>query len=69
MHLLGGTEDPATDGGEAVRALAGLLRHAGSRDVTLALIDGARHETLNEGEPARSQAIAAFDAWLDRLLP
>jgi alpha-beta hydrolase superfamily lysophospholipase len=69
LHVLAGSEDPATRRGEAAHALAGGLRHAGSRDVTLAIQEGARHETLNEVEPIRAGAIRALDAWLDRVVP
>ena len=68
VHLLGGTEDPATAGGQAVSVLADRLRLAGSRDLTLTLVEGARHETLREIEPLRCQAIASLSAWLDRIL-
>lgn len=69
IHLLGGTHDPATNGAAAVRDFAGRLRHSGSRDVTLALVEGARHETHNEIEPYRGQALASLAGWMDRILP
>ena len=69
VHLLGGTEDPATAGGKALTALADKLRLAGTRDLTLKLIVGARHETLREIEPFRSTALASLATWLDRILP
>ncbi|GGD92563.1 lysophospholipase [Aureimonas endophytica] len=69
VHVLGGAEDPATRQGAAARDLAGGLRHAGSRDVELLILEGARHEALNEIEPIRRMALAGFETWLDRILP
>ncbi|BDA85628.1 lysophospholipase [Aureimonas sp. SA4125] len=69
VHLLGGTADPATANGAALETLAALLRVAGSRDVTTTIVPGARHETLHETEPYRSQGLASFHAWVDRILP
>jgi alpha-beta hydrolase superfamily lysophospholipase len=66
IYLVGGTEDPATNGGKAVDRMAQDLRKAGFRDVTLALISGFRHETLNEIGAA--QPIEAFRSWVDRVL-
>jgi alpha-beta hydrolase superfamily lysophospholipase len=68
VHLLGGTADPATAQGTALSALADKLRLSGTRDLTLALVEGARHETLRESEPYRGAGIASFSAWLDRIL-
>lgn len=69
VHVLAGTQDPATRNAGSARALTGGLRHAGSRDVTLSIQEGARHETLNEIEPIRTTAIRALDAWLERIAP
>ncbi|VVT26510.1 Lysophospholipase, alpha-beta hydrolase superfamily [Rhizobium sp. EC-SD404] len=66
IHLVGGAEDPATNGGKAVDRMADDLRRAGFRDVTLALLSGFRHETLNEIGAA--QPIEAFQSWVDRVL-
>lgn len=68
VHLLGGTGDPATAGAEAVKRHAGRLRLSGSRDVTLEVVDGARHETLNEIERYRAPALASLLRWTDRVL-
>ena len=67
VHLLGGTQDPATENAEGVRWLERRLRETGHDDVTLTIVEGARHETLNEIEPYRGQAISALTAWLDRI--
>ena len=69
VHLLGGTADPATQNGQALTALAEKLRLAGTRNLTLTLVEGARHETLREIEPYRDQGLASLTAWLDRVLP
>mgnify|MGYP005996868535 CR=1 FL=1 len=69
VHCLGGTADPATDKGEAVTVLAGRLRLAGVRDVTLQIVEGARHETLNEVPLYRDPALAGLFAWFDRIVP
>ncbi|WP_062112438.1 alpha/beta fold hydrolase [Aureimonas sp. AU40] len=57
VHCLGGTEDPATGKGTAVRRLAARLEEAGSLDVHCHIVAGARHETLNETEPMRGEAM------------
>ena len=67
LHLVGGDEDPATDKGEAVRWLASQMRRAGMGNVTLQILPGFRHETLNE--IGRDQAMAEFADWLDQSLP
>nr|WP_255616810.1 alpha/beta hydrolase [Aurantimonas sp. VKM B-3413] len=68
VHLLGGTGDPVTRSGAAMRWLEGRLRQTGLDDVTLALVEGARHETLQETEAFRSQATASLLPWLDRVV-
>jgi alpha-beta hydrolase superfamily lysophospholipase len=65
FHLVGGSLDPATDGGKAVRKLAGRLGRAGFVDVTCEIIEGFRHETVNEA--GRDKAMADFAGWLDRV--
>ncbi len=65
LHLLGGSEDPATSGGAEVGKLAERLREAGPRDVELRIVEGARHETLNEAEPWRSEALHAIGGFIE----
>ncbi|MDY8107694.1 alpha/beta hydrolase [Fulvimarina sp. 2208YS6-2-32] len=65
VHLLGGSEDPVTGKGEALHWLAGRLRDKGLGDVTLSIVEGARHETLNEMASLRDPAIADLIAWMD----
>ncbi|KQT86033.1 alpha/beta hydrolase [Aurantimonas sp. Leaf443] len=69
VHLLGGTGDPVSAHGEATTALAEALKAGGSRDVTLSLVAGARHETLNETPQFRQPALLSLVAWLDRVAP
>ena len=68
VHLLGGTADPVTEGGKALIWLDERLRGAGLSDVTLQIVEGARHETLNEIDAYREPALQSLMAWLDRCL-
>ena len=65
VHLVGGSQDPATDDGKAVRHLADRLKRSGLTDVTCEILDGFRHETINE--VGRDKAMADFADWLDRV--
>ncbi|MEX6506597.1 alpha/beta fold hydrolase [Jiella sp. M17.18] len=69
LHLLGGTADPVTDGGKAMTWLQARLGKAGLADVTLTLVEGARHETLHETPEFRRNGVGSLFAWLDRLAP
>ena len=40
----------------------------GAVNATLSIIDGARHETLNETGPYRAPAMAALLSWLDAII-
>lgn len=63
FHLIGGADDPATEGGQATRQMAERLGKAGFTDVSVEVLDGFRHETLNEiGAEAE---MARFADWLD----
>lgn len=68
IHLLGGTEDPATDGGKALSWLKERLESEGLRNVSLTLAEGARHETLHETSAIRELAIRNFIRWLEKRL-
>ena len=68
VHLLGGTADPVTEGGKALQWLDQRLRGADLSDVTLRIVEGARHETLNEIDAYREPALESLTAWLDRCL-
>ena len=67
VHLLGGGQDPATNGGKAIRWLAARLEKSGLEDVTTIVYPGARHETLNEIPALRDEATDAFIAWCRRV--
>lgn len=67
IHLLGGAEDPSTDKGKALEWLAGRMRKNGLSDVTLTILPGTRHESLNEIN--REQTMADFSVWLLGALP
>ncbi|MFZ1813784.1 MAG: alpha/beta hydrolase [Rhizobiaceae bacterium] len=62
-HFLAGTGDPCSEYGKSIAGLAERLERAGLVDVTLELVDGARHETLNE--TVRDSVMAGFVHWLD----
>ena len=64
FHLIGGSEDPATEGGKATREMAQRLKKAGFADVTVDVLDGFRHETLNE--IGADIAMTNFADWLDQ---
>jgi alpha-beta hydrolase superfamily lysophospholipase len=68
LHLLCGTQDPATVDGAAVRRLADRARAVGLT-VKLTVVEGARHETLNEIEPYRLAASGSFGEWMDGIAP
>ncbi|MBB3998108.1 alpha/beta fold hydrolase [Aureimonas pseudogalii] len=65
IHCLGGSDDPATAGGTEVRRLAVRLQEAGSLDVTCHIVEGARHETLNERDPQRDEALRELMGFID----
>ena len=63
IHLVGGGQDPATNGGRAIVWLAKYLKQAGFSNISDQIYQDMRHETLNEiGAEA---AIAAFADWCD----
>ena len=64
--LLSGKQDPVGDMGAGVERLAKYYRAAGVRDLSVRLIDGARHEFLNEREN-REAGIAAVAAFLQKV--
>lgn len=65
-HILGGSEDPVTEGGAATEWLAAQLRFAGVREVASKVVTGARHESLNERPGLRNEALASLEAFLER---
>ena len=64
FHLVGGTEDPATNGGKAIEALGERLRRAGF-GATQDILEDFRHETLNEN--GREAVMERFAAWLSKI--
>jgi alpha-beta hydrolase superfamily lysophospholipase len=67
LNLVGGENDPATDGGKAVMHHAARLRKMGFRDIQASLLTGTRHESLNEIN--RDTIMEDFARWLDRVAP
>ena len=63
IYILGGTDDPATEGGEACRRLAKRLQQEGRKGVRLNIVTGARHETLNDR--TREKALIGLRQWVN----
>lgn len=63
INLVGGGQDPATDGARAMSWLAGRLKSLGIKNVHLTIYPGMRHETLNE--IGREQAMERLATWAD----
>jgi alpha-beta hydrolase superfamily lysophospholipase len=66
LLLVGGEQDPATDGGKAVSHLAARMRRMGFSNLFSRIYADTRHEPLNELN--RDAVIADFAAWLDGVL-
>lgn len=66
FNLVGGENDPATDGGKAVEHLAKRMRRMGFSNLVSTIYPQTRHESLNEIN--RDQVMADFAAWLDGVL-
>ena len=60
IHLLGGSQDPATRNGAAITELAEAMQALDCHDVESHVIAGARHETLMETEEYRKPAMASL---------
>ncbi|GAA5617126.1 monoacylglycerol lipase [Brucella sp. NBRC 13694] len=67
FNLVGGTEDPATVNGAAVRRLADRMRKMGFERVNCTILPGTRHESLNEIN--RDEVTQNFLDWLAEALP
>jgi len=65
FNLVGGSEDPATGMGKAVKALDERLRAAGLLDVETRIYQGMRHEGLNEVN--RLEVMEDFGRWAERV--
>jgi len=63
VHIIGGAEDPCTLNGSDMEKLAVKLRNNGLSDVTCTILEGTRHESLNEIN--RDQTTKQFIEWLN----
>ncbi|NLK13614.1 MAG: alpha/beta hydrolase [Spirochaetales bacterium] len=54
LYIISGSEDPVGDYSKGVRAVCKLYKNAGVEDVTLTLVEGGRHEVLNEIDRAET---------------
>lgn len=61
IHLVGGGQDPATNGGRAIAWLGERMKRHGLLNVTTRLYPEMRHETLNEKD--REGPMRDFAAW------
>lgn len=64
INLVGGATDPATNGGKAVKALAGRMRAMGFSNLVSTIYEETRHESLNELN--RGPIMEDFVAWARR---
>ncbi len=67
IHLVGGAEDPATNGGREILWLSQQLRRRSFPHVTTRIWPATRHETLND--TVRARAMAELAAWGLSVLP
>ena len=63
VHIIGGAEDPSTLNGNDMKQLAIKLQNIGLDDVTCNILEGTRHESLNEIN--RNQTTKQFIKWLE----
>jgi alpha-beta hydrolase superfamily lysophospholipase len=61
VHLVGGSADPSTFNGAAIRWLGNRMKARGMANVTVTIHEGMRHETLNEID--REKATEEFAVW------
>jgi alpha-beta hydrolase superfamily lysophospholipase len=66
IHLIGGAEDPATNGGQAIQWLSQRFKQNGFSAVTTKICPATRHETLND--TVRGRATSEFAAWAKSIL-
>ena len=66
IHLRGGGQDPATEGGKATRALESRMKAMGFAKVMMIVDQDNRHECLNDTN--RQEVMDSFAAWLDATL-
>ena len=63
VHIIGGASDPCTNNGKDMEKLAAKLQKNGLLDITTDILDGTRHESLNEIN--RNQTTKQFINWLN----
>jgi alpha-beta hydrolase superfamily lysophospholipase len=63
FHLIGGSKDPATEGGKAIKTLHKRLKKAKLSNLSCEILKDFRHETLNE--IGRDEQMKKFADWLD----
>ncbi len=66
IHLLGGTDDPATNFSKAVLLFSDRIKKRGMSNVKTVIRKGGRHEALNEPESERNAIMDDFIVWLDK---
>jgi len=66
INLVGGEQDPATDGGKAVKHFADRLSRMGFSNLNSTVYADTRHESLNELN--RNMIMEDFGVWLDQVL-
>ena len=64
FHILNGEKDPCSNKGGSAKQLQERLSKLGFTDTTKILLEGARHESLNELN--RDQTMKDFVSWLDQ---
>lgn len=67
IQLVGGADDPATEGGKQVRALEQRMRRLGFSNLETRIYAETRHESLSEVN--RDDVMADFLAWAESVLP
>jgi alpha-beta hydrolase superfamily lysophospholipase len=65
LHLLAGSDDPATASGQSIVGLDLKLRDLGFTDVSRVILGGARHDTLND--LGRDDALRMLVRWIERV--
>ncbi|MFA7560410.1 MAG: alpha/beta hydrolase, partial [Sphaerochaeta sp.] len=64
MYIISGSEDPVGDYSKGVRKVYELYKEAGIEDLSLTLVEGARHEILNETD--RKDTYKLITQWMKK---
>lgn len=64
VHVQGGGADPCSNKGRDMAHLGARLQGAGLTDVTVSILEGTRHESVNEVN--RNATTVAFIGWLEQ---